>query len=93
VLGIEGKWKGRVTVQRQGAYDLNARFELTLTSRTGSHAPTPSAAWLAAGASLVYVGMIGVTIFFLLMSKRRLSNVLQHIEVGTQHRVSHSDRR
>jgi copper transport protein len=93
VLGIEGRWRGRVTVQRQGAYDLNARFELTLTSQTEAHASTPSAVWLAAGASFVYVGIIGVTIFLLLMSKRRLSNVRQHIEVSTQHRVSHSDRR
>jgi copper transport protein len=93
VLGIEGRWRGRVTVQRQGAYDLNARFELTLTSQTEAHASTPSAVWLEAGASFVYVGIIGVTIFLLLMSKRRLSNVRQHIEVSTQHRVSHSDRR
>jgi copper transport protein len=93
VLGIEGRWRGRVTVQRQGAYDLNERFELMLTSQTEHHAAIPSSSPPAAGAGFVYVGIIGGTIFLLLMSKRRLSSALQRIEVSTQHTVSHPDRR
>ncbi len=93
VLGIEGRWTGRVTVQRQGAYDLHARFEVILASQTEPHIPTLSGASPGAGASFVYVGITGVTIFLLLICKRRLSNALQHIDVSTQHRVSHSDRR
>jgi copper transport protein len=93
VLGIEGRWKGQVTVQRQGAYDLHDGVELMLTSQSEPHAPASSAASPGAGASFVYVGITGVTIFLFLMSKRRLSSALQHIDVTTQRRVSHPDRR
>jgi len=92
VLGIEGKWTGRVTVQRQGAYDLHAHFEVILTSQTEVQAPTPSVASPSAGSSFVYAGITGVTICLLVMSKRRLSSALRHIDVSTQHRVSHSDK-
>jgi copper transport protein len=30
VLGIVGRWNGRLVVQREGAYDVNDRFELVL---------------------------------------------------------------
>jgi copper transport protein len=33
VLGIVGRWDGRLVVQREGAYDVNDRFELTLPDR------------------------------------------------------------
>jgi copper transport protein len=93
VLGIEGRWRGRVTVQRSAAYDLSARFELMLTSQTAHHVVTPSAASLAAVAGFVYLGVIGVTTLLLLMGKRRLSSALQRIEGSNQHPVFHPDRR
>ena len=33
VLGIVGRWDGRLVVQREGAYDVNDRFELMLVDR------------------------------------------------------------
>jgi copper transport protein len=93
VLGIEGKWRGRVTIQRQGAYDLNDRFELLLTWQSDHHAPTPTSGLLPAVAGFVYLGTIGVTVFLLILSKRRLSNALQGIEVSNQHQMTHPDRR
>jgi len=85
VLGIEGRWVGQMTVQRQEAYDLNTRFEIMLTSQTELHVPTPSVASPGAWISYIYVGITGVTIFLLLMGKRRLSSALQHLDVSTQH--------
>ena len=34
VLGIVGRWDGRLVIQREGAYDVNDRFELTLADRS-----------------------------------------------------------
>ena len=92
-LGIEGRWTGRLTVQRQKAYDLHARFEVRLASQPEAHTPAPSAASLTAGVGVVYAAITGVTIVLLVVSKRRLSRALQHIEMSTQHRVSHPGKR
>ena len=37
VLGIVGRWSGRLIVQRAGAYDVNDRFELVVTDTAQSH--------------------------------------------------------
>jgi copper transport protein len=60
VLGIVGRWNGRLVVQREGAYDINDRFELLLgeTPPGRPHAHGRSvpldavAAWSIAGISL-----------------------------------------
>jgi copper transport protein len=41
VLGMEGRWKGHVMIQRRWAYDLHDGFELVLTSQTDPR-ETPS---------------------------------------------------
>jgi copper transport protein len=92
VLGIEGRWKGRVMVQRQGAYDLSERFELALTSQPGQQVTSPSATAINGVMILVYLGIVGLTIVLLLMSKRRLSSALRRLDVPSQHRSSHPDR-
>lgn len=92
ILGIEGRWKGQATVQRQGAYDLSERFELALTSRPEQHVTSPSATAINGVMILVYLGIVGLTIALLLMSKRRLSNALRRFDVPNQHRSSHPDR-
>ena len=38
VLGLVGRWNGRLVVQRSGAYDLNDRFELTVAEDASTHA-------------------------------------------------------
>jgi copper transport protein len=93
VLGIEGRWWGRVTVQRQGAYDLSDRFELSLTNRSDHHAAAPAAASLASVSGFAYTGIIGLTIVLFILSKRRRSSALQRIEASDQGSVSHPDRR
>ena len=62
VLGIVGRWDGRLVVQRDGAYDVNDRFELILpdapSTATTEHAHHRSGplnrltAWSLAGISL-----------------------------------------
>jgi copper transport protein len=37
VLGIVGRWDGRLVVQRAGAYDVNDRFELVLAEWAPAH--------------------------------------------------------
>ena len=93
VLGIEGRWRGQVTIQRQGAYDLNDRFELVLTSQTDQHLPSPSSVSMNRVTALANLGIVGVTLFLLLMSIRRLNVAIQRIAVNNQHQVSQSDRR
>jgi copper transport protein len=93
ILGMEGRWKGQVTVQRQGAYDLHDHFELVLTSQTDQHAPAPSSAGLNPVTVTAYLGIFGVTLFLLLISIRRLNAALQRIAVSNQRQVSQPDRR
>lgn len=38
VIGIVGRWDGRLVVQRDGAYDINDRFDLDLTEAAPAHA-------------------------------------------------------
>jgi copper transport protein len=60
VLGIVGRWDGRLVVQREGAYDINDRFELLLGETPAMHqhahgrsAPLDAvAAWSIAGITL-----------------------------------------
>lgn len=93
ILGMEGRWKGQVTVQRQGAYDLHDHFDLVLTSQTDQHALAPSSAGLNPVTVIAYLGIVGVTLFLLLISIRRLNAALQRIAVSNQRQVSQPDRR
>jgi copper transport protein len=60
VLGIVGRWNGRLVVQREGAYDVNDRFELVLEERPpashhahGRSVPLDAVtAWSTAGITL-----------------------------------------
>jgi copper transport protein len=92
VLGIEGTWKGQVTVQRRDAYDLSERFELVLSGQPEQHVTSPSAAASNGVMILIYVGIVGLTIALLLISKRRLSSALRRLDVPNQHRSSHPER-
>ena len=82
ILGMEGRWKGQVTVQRQGAYDLHDHFELALTGQMDQHAPPPSSGGMKPVTVLAYLGIVGVTLFLLLMSIRRLNAAIQRIAVS-----------
>jgi copper transport protein len=93
ILGIEGRWKGQVTVQRQAAYDLHDHFELTLASHRDQHAPVASSTAISPVTALVYCTIAGGTIVLLLMSFRRLHAVLQRLTVSNQPQVSQPDRR
>jgi copper transport protein len=85
VLGIEGTWEGQVIVQRQGAYDLSERFELMLSGQPERHVTSPSATASNGVMILIYVGIVGLTIVLLMVSKRRLSSALRRFEVPNQH--------
>jgi copper transport protein len=93
ILGLEGRWKGQVTIQRQGAYDLHDHFELELTSQTDHHTPPPASVGMNPVIALAYLAIVGGTLFLLLMSIRRLNAALQRIAVSNQHPVSQTDRR
>jgi hypothetical protein len=58
---MEGSWKGQVTVQRQGAYDLHDHFALELTRQTDQSAPPPSSGGMNPVTALAYLGVVGVT--------------------------------
>jgi hypothetical protein len=92
MLGIEGRWKGQVTVQRQGAYDLHDGFELALTSQPDQHAPPPSFAGISMEMALAYLAITGLTLCFILVSIRRLNAALQCIAVSNPRQLSQPDR-
>jgi copper transport protein len=93
MLGMEGRWKGQVTVQRQGAYDLHDHFELALTSPTDEHAPPPASVGMNPSTALASLAIAGGTLFLLLVSVRRLRVALQRIAVSNPRQASQPDRR
>jgi Copper resistance protein D len=93
MLGIEGRWKGQVTIQRQGAYDLHDGFELALASQTDQHAPPTPFVGITTVTALAFLGIVAVTLSLILMSIRRLNAALQRIAVSNQRQVSQPDRR
>jgi hypothetical protein len=92
ILGMEGRWKGQVTVQRQGAYDLHDHFELTLASHTDQPAPSSSPA-MSLTSALACVAIVGMTIVLLLTNFRRLHAALQRLTVSNEHQGSPPARR
>jgi hypothetical protein len=79
VLGLVGRLSGRLTVQRQDAYDVNDRFDLVVAESAASHghgvlaAPARRALPLdrfTGGAALVTAI---VTLALFLRSRRRLA--------------------
>jgi copper transport protein len=93
VLGIAGKWQGQVTVQRQGAYDLSERFELTLTGWPDQQVTVASSRTVAPSTTLIYLGIVAVTVGLVFMSKRRLSAALRRLDAKNHDSAPHSDRR
>jgi copper transport protein len=93
ILGIEGRWQGQVTVQRQRAYDLHDHFELALTSQADRRAPPHTSGGMNPITTLAYLAIAGGTLPLLLMSIRRLHAALQRIAVSNPHHVSQPDRR
>jgi hypothetical protein len=89
---MEGRWKGQVTVQRQGAYDLHDHFKLALTSPTDEHAPPPSFAGISRQMAWAYLAITGLTLCFILVSIRRLKAALQCIAVSNPRQLSQPDR-
>jgi hypothetical protein len=78
VLGLVGRWSGRLVVQRVNAYDVNDRFELVVADAATTHvhdAPAPLPTRRApldrvtAGAILA---IAAVTIALLARSRRQL---------------------
>jgi hypothetical protein len=89
-LGMEGQWRGRLTVQRQGAYDLNDRFELVLqgTSRDHRHDAPPAPVDVVTG--LVSIGIIGATGLLLSTSRRKLRSALRELESTGSNPANHA---
>ncbi len=79
VLGMEGRWGGRLVIQREGAFDVNDRFELALAapSHHGAHGGSPGAASGAApldwpmGLAALAIAAVSLRLFH--RSRRELS--------------------
>ena len=93
VLGIAGKWQGQVTVQRQGAYDLSERFELTLMGWPDQQVTPAPSRTIDPLTTLSYLGVVAVTVGSIFMSKRRLSAALRRLDATNHALVPHLDRR
>jgi uncharacterized membrane protein len=81
VLGLVGRWSGRLVVQRAGAYDVNDRFDLVVTEATSEHAHGPPADSVRRALPLDRVSGVGaavtaaITLVLLLRSRRQLRTV------------------
>jgi hypothetical protein len=81
VLGLVGRWSGRLVVQRAGAYDVNDRFDLVVSEATSGHAHGAPTAPIrrappldrVSGVTAVAVGAITLVLF--LRSRRQLRAV------------------
>ena len=78
VLGLVGRWSGRLAVQRQDAYDVNDRFDLIVAESVAAHLHGVPAA--PAGRTLPLDGVMGgavlvaavLTLALFLRSRRQL---------------------
>ncbi len=81
VLGLVGRWSGRLVVQRAGAYDVDDRFDLVVTEATSGHGhgePADSsrrALPLDRVSGVVVVGTAAITLVLFLRSRRQLRAV------------------
>jgi putative copper export protein len=81
VLGLVGRWSGRLVVQRAGAYDVNDRFDLVVTEATSGHAhggpaePIRRVLPLDRVSGVVAVGTAAITLVLFLRSRRQLRDV------------------
>jgi copper transport protein len=70
LLGMEGAWKGRLVLQREGAYDVNERFEVVLSGAPAAPRPAAPLDWPMAAAALA---IATTTVVLVLCSRRALS--------------------
>jgi copper transport protein len=79
VLGLVGRWSGRLAVQRTNAYDVNDRFELIVAEAPAAHpsarpdAPARRGAPLDRVTGAVALAVLLVTLALLLRSRRELA--------------------
>jgi copper transport protein len=92
-LGMEGQWRGRLTVQQAEGYDLHDRFELLLPGNAVQHAHDASPAPVDAVMGLVAIGIAAMTILLLIMSRRKLDRALRLTEFTSQDPLHHPTRR
>jgi copper transport protein len=78
VLAIEGRWRGRLVVQRDGAYDLNERFELTLAPADPHAAHRRDGAPLDALTAIPALTIVAGTVALLLRTRRTLAEASAH---------------
>jgi copper transport protein len=81
VLGLVGRWNGRLVVQRSGAYDVNDRFELTVAEGGAVHAhgepsePVRRASPFDRVTGLAALVTAAIALLLFLRNRRRLSTV------------------
>jgi copper transport protein len=81
VLGLVGRWSGRLVVQRSGAYDVNDRFDVVVAEPTAAHAHGEAAKAVRPAMPLdrvtagVAVATAAVTLGLSLRSRSRLRAV------------------
>jgi copper transport protein len=92
-LGMEGQWRGRLTVQQAGGYDLHDRFELLLPGNGVQHAHDVSPAPVDAVMGLVTIGIAAMTILLLITSRRKLNRAQRLIEFTRRDPVHHPTKR
>jgi copper transport protein len=92
-LGMEGQWRGRLTVQQAGGYDLHDRFELLLPGNADQHAHKASSTPVDAVMGLVAIGIVAMTTLLVIMSRRKLDRALRLTEFTRQAPVHHPNRR
>jgi copper transport protein len=88
-LGMEGQWRGRLTIQQQGAYDLNDRFEFVLQGMSNDHRHDAPPAPVDVVTGLVSIGIVGVTGLLLSTGRRKLRSALRGLESTASNPANH----
>lgn len=93
LLGVEGHWRGRLVIQRAGAFDLHDRVDFVLPSEADPHTHDGAAAPVDGAMGLVALGVIGATVFLLTTSHRKLRRGLRLLACPRPAAANQSERR
>jgi hypothetical protein len=91
LLGVEGHWRGRLTVQRQGAFDLHDRFEFVLPAAASQPTHDALSSPLDGVMGLIALGIVGVTVLLFMTSRRQLHLALRRLAHAHQAPANHPE--
>jgi hypothetical protein len=85
VIGIVGRWDGRLVVQRDGAYDINDRFDVEVTEAPSAHAHAHGRALPLDGVTAWSTAGIALATALLWAASRRTRRMTRRLVADADH--------